>query len=803
MRGVTTKGAGAGLRERKKQATRAALAEAAVRLAAEHGAEHVTVEAISNAAGVSPRTFFNYFDSHDDAFVMMDTQIGERVRRAVRDAPAGLAPLDAVREAMAAELADVERRHEVWGLRAKVLKKSPHLLARGLGLHMAEERDLARTIAHRLGPSAGCAAGDRATDGDDPAGTDAGPRVRADPDGATGARPAAAPTPVTRTASRCTPGCSPPSPARPYACRSSTGTRTPRRPRSPTSSGRSSRTCPQDCADHPPRPATVAPTAVPRNHEKATVTAIEAPDQAPTSMTNRQILQAMSGLMAGMFVAILAGTVVANALPRIIADLGASQSAYTWVVTSELLAMTATVPLWGKLADLYNNKLLLQLSLGMFVIGSLLAGFSQGVELLIFSRVMQGIGAGGLTALAQVVMATVIPPRRLGKYAGMFGAVFAVGTVAGPLVGGVMVDTSWLGWRWCFFIGVPFALLAIALLQRTLHLPTVRRDVKIDYLGAFLIVAGVSAILIWTSLAGNQFDWASWQTAVLTGGGVLLLVGAVYVESKVPEPVIPLGIFRNRTVTLTTIASLLVGVAMFGGTVFLSQYFQISLGKSPTVAGMMGLPMILGLLVSSTVAGQLISATGRWKVYLVAGGIIMTAGLALLSTIDADTGFGLLSLYMVVLGVGVGLLMQNLVLAAQNDVPASELGAATSVLSFFRSMGGTIGTSVLGAILANRVASEMAKSMGAAGGGSGGTSDAVPDVTELPAPVREMVEHAYGLATAELFLVSAPFAALALVAVLFIKEKPLKTTSGMERLAEEARQKVADGDKPSSPSPVS
>lgn len=416
---------------------------------------------------------------------------------------------------------------------------------------------------------------------------------------------------------------------------------------------------------------------------------------------------------------------------------------------------------------------------------------------------MQGIGAGGLTALAQVVMAAVIPPRRLGKYAGMFGAVFAVGTVAGPLVGGVMVDTSWLGWRWCFFIGVPFALLAIALLQRTLHLPTVRRDVKIDYLGAFLIVAGVSAILIWTSLAGNQFDWASWQTAALTGGGVLLLVAAVYVEARVPEPVIPLTIFRNRTVTLTTVASLLVGVAMFGGTVFLSQYFQIALGKSPTVAGLMGLPMILGLLVSSTVAGQIISATGRWKVYLIAGGITMTAGLALLSTIDANTGFGLLSLYMTVLGIGVGLLMQNLVLAAQNDVPASELGAATSVLSFFRSMGGTIGTSVLGAILANRVASELAKSLGTEGTASGGSSEAVPDVTKLPEPMREIVEHAYGLATADLFLVAAPFAALALVVVVFIKEKPLKTTSGMERLAEEARQAVADGDKPSSPTPVS
>ncbi|MER6347889.1 MDR family MFS transporter [Streptomyces sp. NPDC001595] len=537
------------------------------------------------------------------------------------------------------------------------------------------------------------------------------------------------------------------------------------------------------------------------------MTAPPAPAQAPpTSMTQRQILQAMSGLMAGMFVAILAGTVVSNALPRIIADLGASQSSYTWVVTSELLAMTATVPLWGKLSDLFNKKLLLQASLGMFVVGSLLAGFSHGVELLIFSRVIQGIGAGGLTALAQVVMASVIPPRELGKYAGVFGAVFAVGTVAGPLVGGVLVDTSWLGWRWCFFIGVPFALLAIFLLQRTLRLPTVRRKVKIDFLGAFLIVAGVCALLIWVSLAGNEFDWASWQTAALTGGGVLLLAAAVFVEARTPEPVIPLGIFRNRTVTLTTVASLLVGVAMFGGTVFLSQYFQISLGKSPTVAGLMSLPMILGLLVSSTVAGQVISRTGKWKRYLVAGAVVMSVGLALLSTIDAGTHFALLSLFMAVLGVGVGMLMQNLVLAAQNDVPATELGAATSVLSFFRSMGGTIGTSVLGAILANRVATEMADGFAKAGiataadGGSGGESG-VPDMTTLPAPVRTIVEHAYGVATADLFLFATPCALLAVVAVVFIKEKPLQTSSGMERLAEESAVAAADrrSDDPSAP----
>ncbi len=517
--------------------------------------------------------------------------------------------------------------------------------------------------------------------------------------------------------------------------------------------------------------------------------ATEAPEETPGAMTNRQILQAMSGLMAGMFVAILAGTVVANALPRIITDLNASQSSYTWVITAELLAMTATVPLWGKLSDLYNKKLLLQLSLGLFLVGSLLAGFSNGVGLLIFSRVIQGIGAGGLTALVQIVMAAVIPPRRLGKYAGIFGAVFAVGTVAGPLIGGVLVDTSWLGWRWCFFIGVPFALAAIVILQRTLTLPTVRREVKIDYLGAGLIVAGVCALLIWTTMAGSQFDWASWQTAALTGTGVVLLGLAVLVESRVPEPVIPLTIFRNRTVTLTTVASFLVGLAMFGGTVFLSQYFQIALGKSPTVAGLMSLPMIGGLLVSSTVAGQIISATGRWKIYLVAGGVTMTAGLGLLATISADTGFGLLSLYMALLGIGVGLLMQNLVLAAQNDVPAAELGSATSVLSFFRSMGGTIGTSVLGAVLANRVAGQL-------GGfdAGGGDAHAVPDISQLPDEARELVQGAYGSATGDLFLIATPFAVLALITVLFIKEKALKTTNATQRLAEEAQREEAAKD---------
>nr|WP_246467762.1 MDR family MFS transporter [Allocatelliglobosispora scoriae] len=502
-------------------------------------------------------------------------------------------------------------------------------------------------------------------------------------------------------------------------------------------------------------------------------------------MTPKEVMQALSGLMLGMFVSILASTVVSNALPRIIADLQGTQSVYTWIVTTELLAMTATVPLWGKMADLYSKKLLIQLSLGLFATGSIIAGLTPNVEILIASRVVQGVGAGGMTALAMIVMAAMIPPRELGRYSGIFGAVFGVGTIAGPLIGGVLVDTSWLGWRWCFFIGVPFTLLSILLLQRTLHLPTVRREVKIDWLGALLITTGVSTLLVWSTLAGNKFAWLSGWTFALVAAGVIILAVAVFVEARVPEPIIPLDIFRNRTVSLATVASVLVGVAMFGGTVFLSQYFQVSLGKSPTAAGLMSLPLIFGLLISSTVAGGLITKYGKWKIYLVSGAIVMTVGMVLLGTIDATTSVLVLSVYMAVLGVGVGMLMQNLVLAAQNDVPAHELGAATSAMTFFRSMGGAIGVSALGAVLANRVTTLVAEKLPPAPGGSSGGVAKVPDLKTLPPEVLRIIQDIYGTATADLFLIGAPIAALAVIAVLFIKEKPLSTLSGDERLAKE------------------
>jgi EmrB/QacA subfamily drug resistance transporter len=533
--------------------------------------------------------------------------------------------------------------------------------------------------------------------------------------------------------------------------------------------------------------ATVAEDAVALAGEPIAPEAVEAAvaGDADSSgrMTHREVLQALSGLMLGMFVSILASTIVSNALPRIIADLGGSQSVYTWIVTTELLAMTATVPLWGKLADLYSKKLLIQISLLLFVAGSLIAGFTPNVAVLIVSRVAQGVGAGGMSALAMIVMAAMIPPRELGRYSGMFGAVFGVATIAGPLIGGVLVDTDWLGWRWCFFIGVPFSVAAIALLQKTLHLPTTRRQVKIDWLGAGLITAGVCALLIWSTLAGQHFAWGSWQTAAFVVGGLALLGLAVWAESKATEPVIPLRIFRSRTVTLTIVASVLVGVALFGGTVFLSQYFQVALGKSPTVAGLMSLPMIFGLLLSSTIAGQLITKFGKWKMYLVAGAVVMTAGMLLLSTIDAHTSVVMLSLFMLVLGIGVGMLMQNLVLAAQNDVPAAELGAATSALTFFRSMGGAIGVSALGAVLANRVTSLFTEKFGTAAASAG--DGKVPDLTTLPPQVLSVIKDIYGEATSDLFLVGAPIAFLAIIAVLFIREKPLSTLSGEERRAQE------------------
>ncbi|WP_214415336.1 MFS transporter [Sphaerisporangium fuscum] len=500
-----------------------------------------------------------------------------------------------------------------------------------------------------------------------------------------------------------------------------------------------------------------------------------APDAAP--MSHRQILEALSGLLLGMFVAILSSTVVSNALPTIIADLKADETTYTWVITASLLATTVSTPIWGKLADLTSKKVLVQLGLVVFVAGSAFAGLAQNPGMLIAARVVQGLGAGGLTALAQVIMAAIISPRERGRYSGYLGAVFALATIGGPLIGGVIVDTSWLGWRWCFYVGVPFALVALIVLQKTLHVPVYRREVRIDWAGATLITAAVSLLLVWVSFAGNKYDWMSWQTAAMVGGAVVLALLFLLVESKAEEPIVPLRLFRKSAISLAVLASLLVGVAMFGATTFLSQYFQLARGETPTMAGVMTLPMILGLAISSTVAGQIITRTGRWKIFLIIGGLFLTAGFGLMGTLRYDTEYWVLAIYMFCMGAGVGMTMQNLVLSVQNQVRPQELGAASSVVAFFRTLGGAIGVSALGAVLGHRVTDYLREGLAKLGIHSAPAGGGVPRLSELPAPVRGVVEDAYGHGVGDVFLYAAPCALLALLAILFIKEIPLRTAS--------------------------
>ncbi|MGY1602247.1 MDR family MFS transporter [Geodermatophilus sp. SYSU D00815] len=502
------------------------------------------------------------------------------------------------------------------------------------------------------------------------------------------------------------------------------------------------------------------------------------PTTEATPMTHRQTLEALSGLLLVLFVALLSSTVVSIALPQIIGALDGSQTQYTWVVTATLLTATASTPIWGKLADLFSKKLLIQVAIVVFVLASAAAGLSQSAGQLIAARAVQGLGVGGLQALVQVAIAAMIPPRERGRYNGYLGGVMALATVGGPLLGGVIVDTSWLGWRWCFYVGVPFAVLALVLLQLTLELPVFKREnVTIDYLGATLIAAGVSVLLVWISFVDDSFAWLSWQTFVLVGASLLTLAAAVWVEKRADEPIVPLDIVRERTTALAILGSLAVGMAMFGGAVFLGQYFQIGRGYSPTEAGLLTIPMMAGVLLSSIVVGRLITRTGKIKPYIVIGSVVLVAGFALLGVIDHETSLVLVGVAMFLVGVGVGMVMQNLVLAVQNTVALKDIGAASSSVAFFRSLGGTIGVSVLGAVLARRVSEQITTDLAAAGipasGDSGGAS---LDLASLPPVVQDVVRAAYGDATGHIFWISAAIAVLGIVAAVLLRPVRLRTS---------------------------
>lgn len=498
-------------------------------------------------------------------------------------------------------------------------------------------------------------------------------------------------------------------------------------------------------------------------------------------MTQKEVLRALVGVLASFFAAMLAATIVSIALPTIMAELGGSQTDFAWVITAALLANAASTPIWGKLADLFDKKRLTQIGILIFVIGSLLAGFAQDIPMLMGARVIQGLGMGGLTAMGMAVIGSIIPPRERGRYSGYFGAVMAVATAGGPLLGGFIVDTP-LGWRWTFWIGIPLALLSMVLIHKTLHLKHTPRKVYIDWAGATLVTASVSTLLIWVSFVGQagHFAWASWQTAAMVGASLAMIVVLLFVESRVPEPVIPLKIIAQRTTALAIVASIAIGVGMFGSGAFLGQFFQLSAGATPTMAGVFTLPMILGNLVGSVVSGQLISRFGRWKVFLVVGSLLNVSGLGLLGTMTHATPYWILALGMLLNGLGMGMMLQNLVLAVQNTVKVTQIGTASSSVAFFRSVGGASGVAVLGAVLSERVGTLTLDGLRAAhliapdGGGSPVAGVSTMDVSALPDNVQSIVQGAFGDATAAVFLISAAVALVAFVCVLCIKEVPLR-----------------------------
>ncbi|WP_236791803.1 MFS transporter [Amycolatopsis sp. GM8] len=492
-------------------------------------------------------------------------------------------------------------------------------------------------------------------------------------------------------------------------------------------------------------------------------------DTTPQRMSPRRLRVALTGLMLALFVSMLSSTIVSNALPRIIGDLGGNQTGYSWVVVATLLALTATTPIWGKLADLFDKLLLIQAAMLLYVAGSLVGAFSHSMTVLLVARAIQGIGAGGLSSLSLVIVGWVGTPRERARFSGYVGAVYAVATLAGPLIGGVIVDSP-LGWRGCFFASLPIAVVAMVLLHLTLRLPRGRSPVRIDLTGSALVVTSVGLLLVWTSLVGQQFPWVSVSTAWMLGGGLLIGVVAVVFELRHPEPVLPLRLFRNRNVLLATLASGLLATAAFASTLYPAQYFQLARGMSPQAAGLMTMTTIGALALASVVSGRKIGGR-HWRVWLVSGTAAVALGLALLGTVDVHTHLVVVGGYLGVLGLGLGLTTQNLVVAVQNNVELRDLGAGSAMAGFARSFGGAVGVCVMGAVLSARTATKVADGLPGLGRTSGPLPEQgrIPILDTLSPPVRELYSSAYGTAFGDAFLVITPLAALSIVCVFLLR----------------------------------
>ncbi|MFF4650497.1 DHA2 family efflux MFS transporter permease subunit [Streptomyces sp. NPDC001380] len=531
-------------------------------------------------------------------------------------------------------------------------------------------------------------------------------------------------------------------------------------------------TAAQRSGARPPAPAAAPPGADPPGADPSGAGPRNAPHPGAPAPG---LWWSIGALLLAMLLAALDQTIVSTALPTIAGDLGGLDH-LSWVVTAYLLAATAATPLWGKLGDMYGRKRLFQGSIAVFLAGSALCGLAQDMGGLIAFRALQGLGGGGLIVLTQAIVGDLVPPRERGRYQGLFGAVFGVTSVLGPLLGGLFVDT--LGWRWVFYVNLPLGVAALAVIAAVLPRTGTTRRHTVDYAGTALIAGAASCLVLAASLGGTAWPWGSWQTAALGALGLALALLLVRVERRAAEPVLPPHLFRSRTFTLAAAISFVVGFAMFGALTFLPTFLQVVHQVSPTLSGLHMLPMVLGMLLTSVASGQIVSRTGRYKAFPVAGTAVTAVGLLLLSRLTEDSGTAVTSLSFLVLGLGLGMVMQVLVLVAQNSVGYEDLGAATAGATFFRSIGASFGVAAFGAVFSSGLRTRLADALAGVPLPPGTDASAATrdprTVAALPPAVQDAVHHAYAESITRVFLYAVPVVLVAFVLACLLQEQPLR-----------------------------
>ena len=520
-------------------------------------------------------------------------------------------------------------------------------------------------------------------------------------------------------------------------------------------------------------------------------TAAEANGAPILQLSHRRVLVIIGALMLGMFLAALDQTIVSTALPTIVADLhGASH--LSWIVVAYLLAATVSTPLWGKLGDQYGRKVFFQAAIAIFLVGSILSGLSHSLMELIAFRAVQGLGGGGLMVGSQAIVGDIVAPRDRGRYQGLFGAVFGLASIIGPLLGGVFVEQ--LSWRWIFYVNIPIG--AVALTVVAIQVPGRLRRIHhvIDYLGTAVLILAASCLVLFTSLGGTTYRWGSVTIIGLGVGGAVLVGVFALVERRAIEPVLPLHLFKIRTFSVTSVVGFIIGFVMFGTITYLPVFFQIAHGESPTISGLQLLPLLVGMVTLSTASGMIISRTGRYRAFPIVGTALISIGILLLSRIGIGTSSLVTDAYMLVLGIGLGCVMQVLVMITQNAVPYSELGVATSGATFFRSIGGSFGTAIFGAVFANVLVGNLVKHLGKArlptGLSSSGVSPAILD--KLPSVIHHGISAAYSESIQTVFLIAAPVALIAFAASWLIPHVELRKGVGAPRVPPDHPAPVPD-----------